>query len=195
MLRLKTLLTRTPTNRHQRKIRNPVIAKVTKSTLAMDEGGLFLLMHGKAVDLKHARELGSKPHLQVAKLYFDDQNVKKMTNPKTFVWCACKDFTFRCEVALAIRGSSVVVYSNGALPKSTNPNAVPQLCSHCLAFLEKCVLETKKASTVNETQQPKLVGSDRELIEGLKRPTGQHPNLKRMFKNYFASAGISSTRY
>lgn len=182
-------------NRHERKRRNPVIAKVTKSTMAMDDAGLFLLMHGKAVDLKHARERGSRPHLQVAKLYFDDQNAKRMTNPKTFVWCGCKDFTFRCEVALAIRGSSVVVNSNGMLPKMTNPNAVPQLCSHALAFLEKCVAESKKQRTVSEDKQPKMIGSDRELVESLQRPTGQHPNLKRMFKNYFASAGVSGTRY
>lgn len=194
MLRLKTLLSRTPANRFARKRRHPVIAKVTKSVLAMDDGGMFMLMHGKSADIQHMREHKSKgPHLQVAKIYMDEDG--KITNPKTFVWCDCQDFTYRCEVALALRGSSAVVNSNGALPKHTNPNAVPMLCSHGLAFLEKCLVAAKapKPSTVDKL--PKTIRSDRELIESLRRPQAQHPNLKRMFKDYFAQASIQARSY
>lgn len=195
MLRLNTLVTRTPTSRHERKRRSPVIAKINKSTLAMDEGGLFLLMHGKSVDLQHMRDHTGNVHLVLAKMYYESDTVKKVSNPKTFVFCDCRDFTFRCEVALAIRGSSVVVNSNGHLPNQTNPNAVPMLCSHALAFLSKCVEEMKKPRPVDESKQPKHVSSDRALIESLKRPTGQHPNLKRMFQAHFGAPGMGGRKY
>lgn|ERR1035437_699941 len=197
MLRMKTLLLRTPRSRFDRKRRNPVIAKVTKSVLAIDEGGLFLLMHGKSADVLHVKERHSPVHLVLSKLYFDEDELGKKTfnNPKTFIFCDCQDFTFRCEVALAIRGSSAVINSNGALPKFTNPSAIPQLCSHALAFLEKCLIEAKQHRPVDESKKPVVVRSDRQIIEGLKRPTAKHPNMHRMFQQYYNDTGISGTRH
>ena len=196
MLRLKTLLTRTDMARHLRKRKNPVISKITKSVLAMDESGLFLMFQGKAVDLYTNKDHNTRakhgPYYLLAKLYYNDDQAK-MHNPKCLVHCNCADFTYRCEVALAIRGSSVIVNSNGALPHQTNPNAVPHVCKHALSFLEKCVAKTNKGKPEDHAKEPVHVRSDRALIQSLQKPRKNPVNLKRMFRNYF-NANMVSTR-
>lgn len=197
MLRLRTMITRTDMSRHDRKRKHPVIAKITKSTLAMDESGLFLMFQGKAVDLHSNKDHNSSathgPYYMLAKLYYNDDQVK-MHNPKCFIHCNCADFTYRCEVALAIRGSSVIVNSNGALPHHTNPNSVPHVCKHALAFLEKCVSNANKSKPDDHARKPEAVRSDRALIESLHKTRKNPVNLKRMFRNYFNSSGMQGIR-
>lgn len=197
MLRLRTLLTRTDMARHERKRKHPVIAKVTKSSLVMDESGLYLLFQGKAVDLFTNKDHNSRakhgPYYMLAKLYYPEDQ-KKMHNPKCFIWCSCHDFTYRCEVALAIRGSSVIVNSNSALPHQTNPNSIPYVCKHALAFLEKCVAIANKGKPEDHARTPTVVQSDRALIEAMRKPRKNPVNLKRMFRNYFNSVGIQGMR-
>jgi hypothetical protein len=184
MLRLKTMIQRTPTDVLRRKRANPVIAKVTRAHLMMDESGLFVLFHGKAVDLKTHREQSHPqgPYLVLAKMYYRDDG--STTNPKTFCWCSCSDFKFRCEVALALRGSSAIISSNGALPHTTNPTATPRLCKHSLAFLEKALHQFKTRDDFPEGK-PKMSKSDRELVEQLTKPRNTKANLRRMFPEQF----------
>lgn len=197
MLRLKTLLFRTSKDRHDRKRKHPVISKINKASLAMDGSGLFVLFTGKSVDLKSHRERlrGRGPYAMLAKLYFDDEDGKKMQNPKCFIHCSCDDFKFRSEVALAIRGSSAIVYSNGMMPKITNPNSVPHVCKHSLAFLEKCVAYLARNKDIPASKTPKAIKSDRELIESLHKPRTSAPDVRRMFRNYFANHSITGTRF
>jgi hypothetical protein len=51
-------------------------------------------------------------------------------NSSVIVWCDCKDFQFRWEVALNKNDASRVVNSNGALPVITNPRMRNSLCKH-----------------------------------------------------------------
>lgn len=196
MIRVKTLLTRTDKIRHDRKKKHPVIAKINKATLAMDESGLFMLLTGRSADLLTHKTLhGSRRKVYgvLAKLYFDDDG-KTIKNPRCFCHCGCDDFKFRSEVALAIRGSSVIVNSNGAFPKITNPTARPQLCKHMLAFLEKCMNYVNKNKNIKTSGISKDVKSDRELVDALRSERKSPPNLKRMFHNYFGQSRISATR-
>lgn len=193
MIRLKTMLQRTPTDVLHRKRSHPVIAKVTRTHLLMDDSGLFVLFTGKAVDLQSNREQTKPkgPYLLLAKMYYGvDGNT---TNPRTFIWCDCSDFTFRCEVALALHGSSAVINSNGALPNSTNPTGIPRVCKHSLAFLEKALVIFQN-KTDSPDGKPKVSKSDRDLIEQLKKPRNTKANIKRMFPDYFSGI-MPGTRF
>lgn len=52
------------------------------------------------------------------------------TTTKAWVSCNCPFFLYHCEVALAKRGSSSILYSNGKLPVEKNPRLIPYLCKH-----------------------------------------------------------------
>lgn len=49
---------------------------------------------------------------------------------KVWCWCSCPYFKYHCEVALASKGSSAVVQSNGQRPRFTNPEMKPLVCKH-----------------------------------------------------------------
>lgn len=51
-------------------------------------------------------------------------------NTRVWVWCDCAYFKYNCEVALASKGSSAVVQSNGQRPRFTNPRLDPRVCKH-----------------------------------------------------------------
>jgi hypothetical protein len=53
-------------------------------------------------------------------------------NTRCWCWCSCPYFKFNCEVALASKGSSVVVQSNGQRPRFTNPTEDPRVCKHVM---------------------------------------------------------------
>lgn len=128
MIHLVTILQRTPGNIHRNS--QNCRAKVTSSVINSDAGGEHFLVKGLAMDPTTTKT----NYRLVAKLYLN-KNDELPNNPKVFVWCGCPWFKYFCEVALAIRGSSYIINSNGALPKITNPTAKPQVCKHCLAFL------------------------------------------------------------
>lgn len=68
--------------------------------------------------------------------------------PTSKVWasCDCEYFLYHAEVALQKRGSSDINYSNGKLPKVTNPRLVAHACKHIIACLQRgaFALEPKK---------------------------------------------------
>ncbi len=68
--------------------------------------------------------------------------------PTAKVWasCECPYWLFHVETALSKRGSTDVIYSNGKLPKVTNPRLVSHACKHVVAALQRgaFMLEPKK---------------------------------------------------
>ena len=129
MVHLATILHRTPANIHRNS--QTCRAKIESATINADRNGSFWFVKLTAFDPRTTR----KRYRLIIKLYLDPKTGKVATNPKTFVWCGCKWFLYNCEVALALRGSSFIVNSNGALPKITNSTGRPQACKHCLAAL------------------------------------------------------------
>jgi hypothetical protein len=90
---------------------------------------------GRARDPK--RKSGAKVKLSgdtyelVIKMYgkpMKDGTMKP--NNRAWVHCTCPYFLYYNEVALAARGSSEVISSNGALPNIRNPRMKPYLCKH-----------------------------------------------------------------
>ena len=130
MIHMVTILQRTPGNIHRNSAN--CRSKVTASVINSDAGGEHFLVKGLAMDPTTTKT----NYRMVVKLYLSDKGLLP-NNPKVFIWCGCPWFKYFCEVALAIRGSSYIINSNGALPKITNPTAKPQVCKHCLAFLRK----------------------------------------------------------
>lgn len=70
----------------------------------------------------------------------DDGNRKTIVrfygplNVNTRVWCSCSCpyFLYHCEVALTLRGSSSIIFSNGKMPNQTNPRRIPYVCKHVI---------------------------------------------------------------
>lgn len=54
-------------------------------------------------------------------------------------YCQCDYFTYTCEVALAKRGASQIINSNGDAPDIRNPKKVPTACKHLYKVLETVV--------------------------------------------------------
>ena len=56
---------------------------------------------------------------------------------KAEIWvsCPCEWFLYHCEVATKRKGSTDIIFSNGARPKITNPNSIPTICKHALSAL------------------------------------------------------------
>lgn len=78
-------------------------------------------------------------------------------NPSTRVWCwcSCPYFKYHCEVALAHRGSSAVVQSDGQRPRFTNPKMEPRVCKHVylgfvLAMRKRKPGKDEEMGTVNQ---------------------------------------------
>jgi hypothetical protein len=55
------------------------------------------------------------------------------------VYCQCDYFTFTSEVALAKRGATRVLQSNGDSPDVRNPRMIPTPCKHAYAVLSQIV--------------------------------------------------------
>ena len=53
-------------------------------------------------------------------------------NTRVWCWCDCPYFKYNCEVALASKGSSAVIQSNGQRPRHTNPRLEPRVCKHVI---------------------------------------------------------------
>lgn len=69
---------------------------------------------------------------------------------KVWCWCSCDNFKFTSEVALAKKGSSTIVQSNGAPPKITNPKREPRVCKH-LVLVFALALRRRKPGRDTET--------------------------------------------
>lgn len=58
--------------------------------------------------------------------------MRRKNHHPCWVHCDCEYFLYNLEVALAARGSSNVITSNGNFPKVRNPRMRPYLCKHLL---------------------------------------------------------------
>jgi hypothetical protein len=167
MINLATLLHRTPTKIHRNS--QNCSATITSSTMNADDNGAYYFVRLKAMDRTTTR----KTYKIIAKMYVN-RDGSLPNNPKIFIWCACAWFKFHCEVALAIRGSSYIANSNGALPKITNPTARPQCCKHCLAAIRKMrsqpmKIKTKAREESNDRDRSSSERSDDRLNDLLER--------------------------
>lgn len=98
------------------------------------------------------------PRRVTIKAYGDPR--KNIFQRSTWVHCSCPWFLFYCEYALAKRGSSDIINSNGKPPNITNPKQWPYICKHVIAItarwselspiLTKRLLEEQKKQKAKE---------------------------------------------
>jgi len=98
------------------------------------------------------------PRRVTLKAYGDPK--KNIFQRSSWIHCSCPWFLFFCEYALAKRGSSDIINSNGKPPNITNPRQFPYACKHVIAvlarwaelgpILTKRVLEEQKKQELKE---------------------------------------------
>lgn len=97
----------------------------------------------------------------VIRLYGDRRaNGVMKPNNKCWVHCSCPYWRYYCEVAVAARGSSSVISSNGRFPKIRNPRMRPYLCKHLLASVDiaaKTKAKRRRVQMVDELELERLV--------------------------------------
>lgn len=105
---------------------NRVKIKLTGAFAGKDRHGYFKMFRGVARDPVFSR----RKHTWTIKRYgFGATAEVKLL-------CDCEDFKYRWEVALTRQKSSVKCFSNGKLPKKTNPHCIPAACKHLIAALK-----------------------------------------------------------
>jgi len=122
MLTLRQLMMTTPKNIRQN-IRGCRIRVVTAFE-GNDDNGKYKEVHmqvGCTTDPRLVRYRFYGPSGSSLATYIDEP---------LWVHCSCEYFTYYIEVALAARGSSTVLDSNGNFPRIRNPKFVPHLCKH-----------------------------------------------------------------
>lgn len=97
------------------------------------------------------------PRRVIVKAYGDPK--KNIFERSSWVSCSCPWFLFFCEYALAKRGSSDILNSNGKPPNITNPKQFPYVCKHIVAILarwaELSPILTTKWLEQQKKQKPK----------------------------------------
>lgn len=78
------------------------------------------------------------------------------SNTRVWCWCSCPYFKYHCEVALASKGSSSVVQSNGQRPRFTNPKLQPRVCKHVFLVFALALRKRKPGEKLlGNVNQPK----------------------------------------
>lgn len=131
--------------------------------LEKDERGDHKVYRAKAKTTRGPRKIKRSGNIYdvVVKIYGKPRRdgVIKPQN-RAWVHCSCPYFLYYNEVALAARGSSDVMTSNGALPNIRNPRMKPYLCKHLFAA-------TRIAPKAKAVKRPVEKLTDAEIDEML----------------------------
>jgi len=107
-----------------------------------------------------------KVHYQEIRLYPPYKYSQGMFM-NVFCDCDCESWKYRNEVAMSVKGSAVINYSNGKAPIIRNPRETPSACKHIVAVL-KDTLERFKANEDiywDARSIEKNVAKDKKLIQ------------------------------
>ncbi len=63
--------------------------------------------------------------------------LKRFSDSKVMVSCSCEDFKFTFEYALAKRGNSQIIHSNGEASEIRNPRNIASGCKHLIVLFKK----------------------------------------------------------
>lgn len=145
MLQLRSLIQATPSDivDGSRKVSSRII----KAIVDADEEG----EHKKVI--VEARG-SSKPYNLVFKFY--DLSKKNLANSRVYVHCNCPYFIYYLEVAVAARGSSSVINSNGQYPRVRNSDMRPYLCKHLLQASKGAMKVTPESKQPGDLDQHEI---------------------------------------
>jgi hypothetical protein len=90
-------------------------------------------------------------------------------NTRVWCWCSCPYFKYHCEVALASKGSSSVVQSNGQRPRVTNPKLEPRVCKHVYLLFALAMRKRTPQKGPKEPQKRGLVRRTLDVVRNLWR--------------------------
>lgn len=132
MLTLKTILLATPSKikeRARQQCYGQAYAAPKKAKKSASRSGGYVVEDesGKYREFKF-RVKATDGWRKVAVRFYGPMN----TTTHVWCWCSCPYFKYHCEVALAKKGSSSVVQSNGQRPRHTNPRLEPRVCKHTI---------------------------------------------------------------
>ena len=152
MLYLSQLLRLTPAKirRNAQRVR---ISKV-KASLDVDEKGPHKYFTADAKALDGVRHVTIRLYGPAAA-----DGAMKLNNP-VWVHCSCPYHKYYVEVALAARGSSSVLLSNGRFPKIRNPGMRPYLCKHAVSaapIAAKAKAKRRKVTQIDSLELENLV--------------------------------------
>ena len=118
--------------------REIVIEKVQKtSTVKKLTAYKFLVFHD---DPFRPQGVAARRIHEVTVIGNSAPNAKICEQPTVFCSCDCDDWKFRWEYAVALRGGTRILYSNGEHPVMTNPQLSPGCCKHivgCFNYIMK----------------------------------------------------------
>ncbi len=156
MIFLSQLIRLTPAN--IRRNSRSVLLFSGSTWLEKDERGPHKVYRAKAKTTRGAKHKRSgNTHDLVIKLYGTRRKDGAMKpQNRSWVHCSCEYFLYYNEVALAARGSSEVMTSNGALPKIRNPRMKPYLCKHLLAASRVMPKSKAKARDIEDLDEAEL---------------------------------------
>jgi hypothetical protein len=87
------------------------------------------------------------PRQVALRIYSSNPKGLMKSDHRAWVHCDCPYFKYYVEVAVAARGSSTVLTSNGQFPKIRNPRMTPYLCKHLVAAVKPALrMKPKKTS-------------------------------------------------
>lgn len=83
----------------------------------------------------------NKPPMGSGRLHKVELRIYDPFGSTAGVWasCSCEFFLYNCEVALSLKGSSSLIYSNGKLPIVKNPTYIPWLCKHSYPAVKRAI--------------------------------------------------------
>ena len=156
MITLKSILAATPNSIKDRSRRQcfgksyaPPRRKSALKSLTKSGGYLVEDETGKYREFRYRVKCTDGWH-KVAARFYGSLN----TNTKVWVWCSCKYFLYNCEVALAHKGSSSVIQSNGQRPRFTNPKLEPRVCKHAFLLFALAMRKRKPADAARDSVNP-----------------------------------------
>lgn len=132
MIPLSRILSATP-NKIKRRARDqcygkayrPPRNKLARSTLTKSGGYMVEDETGRYREFRYRMRCTDGKRKVAVRFYGSLRGTTRV-----WCWCSCPYFKYHCEVALASKGSSSVIQSNGQRPRFTNPRLEPRVCKH-----------------------------------------------------------------
>lgn len=125
--------------------RSSIIAKARNVGIKVKKVEYITEPDGTKFKKIDAEAMGETSIYQIT-MYFQGKGLTS----KIWASCTCPYWLYHVETALSKSGSTDILFSNGKLPKITNPRMVRHCCKHVASCLQRGVfmLEPPKQKTI-----------------------------------------------
>jgi len=105
--------------------------------------------HGNHILIVAVVSGGEQPQKCSIRVFDKNINIKA----GCFVYCSCKMFINKLEVALATQGSAKVINAAQKLPTKTNPKLLPGICPHLMVAIRASLLAEQQKQEQQKQQK------------------------------------------